>query len=122
MTGDVRERLVWYCAGLESILLKDRSEPILVNLAERLAMFAYETVNERMAAISDVRAAYSLRSEFVHHGVDVADEEIIGRFARHGVKLFLRIAKGATSFVSKTELLDHIDRMKLAGTHRQIHC
>lgn len=50
LTPDSRERIVWYCAGLESILLKNSSEPILHSLGERLAMFGYDTIDQRAAA------------------------------------------------------------------------
>ena len=107
--------MIWYCAGLESILLKNSSEAILHNLSDRLAMFGYDTVDERTAASKDVKKAYSLRSRFVHHGVDIEDGEIVTKFARHGLRLFSRIAKDVARFSSKVELLDHIDRMKLSG-------
>ena len=116
LTPDLRERIIWYCAGLESILLKNNSESILHNLSERLAMFGYDTVDERTAALKDVKKAYSLRSRFVHHGVEIEDGEIVTQFARHGLRLFCRIAQAVTRFSSKVELLDHIDRMKLSGT------
>ena len=116
LTPDLRERMIWYCAGLESILLRDTSEPILHNLRDRLAMFGYDTVDERTAASKDVKKAYSLRSRFVHHGIEMIGEgEIVTRFAHHGLRLFCRIAKNVARFSSKVELLDHIDRMKLSG-------
>ena len=115
LTQDLRERMIWYCAGLESILLKNSSEAILHNLSDRLAMFGYDTVDERTAASKDVKKAYSLRSQFVHHGVEIEDGEIVTNFARHGHRLFMRISKDVARFSSKVELLDHIDRMKLSG-------
>lgn len=115
LTPDLRERIVWYCAGLESILLENSSGPILHNLGERLAIFGYDTIDERSAALSDVRTAYALRSRFVHHGVDIEDREIVNRFAHHGLRLFLRIAKDINLFSSKEQLIEHIDRLKLSG-------
>ena len=116
LTPDLRDRMIWYCAGLESILLRDRSESVLQNLSKRLAIFGYDTVRERADAVKDVKEAYSLRSRFVHHGAEIKEREIVTRFARHGLGLFSRIAKNAARFRTKRELLDHIDRMKLAGT------
>lgn len=115
LTPDLRERIVWYCAGLESILLKNSSEAILHNLGERMAIFAYDTVDERSAVLKDVAAAYSLRSSFVHHGVDIEDREVIDKFAHHGVKFLLRVAKNISRFGNKEKFLEHIDRMKLSG-------
>ena len=115
LTSDFSERIVWYCAGLESILLRG-SDQIIHNLSERLAVFSYDTVGERLAAVEDVKRAYSLRSKFVHHGVEIGESEIVTGFARHGLRVFSRIAQDVASFNSKNELLDHIDRIKLSGS------
>ena len=115
LTPDLGERMIWYCAGLESLLLKDRSESVMQNLSERLAVFGHDTVGERADAVKDVKKAYSLRSGFVHHGAEIEEREIVKRFARHGLRVFSRIAKNAARFPTKLELLDHIDRVKLSG-------
>ena len=81
LSPDLSERIIWYCAGLESILLRDNSEGILQNLSERLAVFGYDTVGERTAALKDVRKAYSLRSRFVHHGAEIKEGKVVARFA-----------------------------------------
>jgi hypothetical protein len=115
LTTDLRERLVWYCAGLESVLLKDSNEPIVQNLSERLALLAYDAADQRLAAVEDVRRAYSLRSNFMHHAVDVSDRATVGRLARHGVQLFLRIIKRRGTLTTKKDLAERVDRMKLSG-------
>ena len=118
LTSDNRERIVWYCAGLESILLRNSSEPISHNLSERLAIYSYDSVDERKTAVNDVKEAYSLRSRFVHHGAEIGETEVVNRFARHGLVLFSRITRNVFRYGSKQELLDHIDRMKLSGGSR----
>ena len=115
LASDFSERIVWYCAGLESILLRG-SDQIVSSLSERLALFGYDTVGERLAAVKDVKKAYKLRSNFVHHGVEIGESEIVTRFARHGQRVFSRIAQNVASFDSKEELLSHIDRIKLSGS------
>ena len=105
LTPDLSEKMIWYCAGLESILLRDSSEPILHNLSERLAMFAYDTVEERTVALKEVKAAYSLRSRFVHHGAEIEEGEVVTRFAHHGLQVFLRIAKNVHHFSGKVECI-----------------
>ena len=115
LTADLREKMIWYCAGLESILLRDSSEPILQNLSERLAMFAYDTVQERTVALKDVKEAYALRSRFVHHGAEIGEGEVVNRFAHHGLQVFRRIVKNAHHFGHKIDFVEYIDRMKLSG-------
>lgn len=115
LTPDLRERLVWYCAGLESLLLRDDSEPILHNLAERLAILCYDTIEHRSGAIKDVKAAYTLRSRFVHHGHEVNEVGVVTTFARHGVRLCLRVLDRTGTVTDKQHLLANVDRAKLAG-------
>ena len=57
LTSDFSERIVWYCAGLESILLRGLDQ-IIHNLSERLAVFSYDTVGERLAAVEDVKPGF----------------------------------------------------------------
>ena len=47
--------------------------------------------------------------------VEIGESEIVTRFARHGLRLFTRIAKNVARFSSKDKFLDHIDHMKLSG-------
>jgi hypothetical protein len=114
LTPDLRQRLVWYCAALESVLLRNTTESITQNLAERLAIGAYATLTERKQAISDVRAAYDLRSRFMHHGFDVEDGDVVVRFARHGLRLFLQLAKNATRFQTSAQFFEYVEAVKLS--------
>ena len=115
LSSDLREKMIWYCAGLESLLVRDSSEPILQNLGDRLALFTYDKVETRSAVVRDIKAAYALRSRFLHHGVQIADGDVVQRFARHGLSFFSRTAKAGSAFDSKHKFLDHIDRLKLSG-------
>ena len=104
LTPDLSEKMIWYCAGLESILLRDSSEPILHNLSERLAMFAYDTVEERTVALKEVKAAYSLRSRFVHHGAEIEEGEVVTRFAHHGLQVFSESLRMSTISAARWSL------------------
>ncbi len=112
---DSRDRMIWYCAGLESVLIRNSSESIVRNLAERLAIFAYDTLDDRIVALKDIKRGYSLRSRFVHHGKEIAEEREVTKFARHGVRFFCRLAQNRECFSTKSALLEHVDRMKLSG-------
>ena len=114
LTPDLREKMIWYCAGLESILLRDSSEPILHNLSERLAMFAYDTVEERTVALKEVKEGYSLRSQFVHHGAEIEEGEVVTRFAHHAFRSSAESPRMSTVSAARSSSLSHIDRMKLS--------
>jgi hypothetical protein len=114
LTTDMRQRLVWYCAALESMLLRSHTEGVTQNLAERLAFGAYGTLAERRQAITDVKAAYDVRSRFIHHGVEVDESEPVLKLAHHGLRLFLELAKSVDRFPTKDAFVDHVESMKLS--------
>lgn len=115
LSQDLGERLVWYCAGLESLLLKDMNEPIVQNLSERLAIFTFDEVGERVEAISNVRRVYGLRSRFVHHGRAIEEHRLVTTFSQNAMRFFLRVATKLNLFTSRADLLAFIDRAKLSG-------
>jgi hypothetical protein len=112
---ELHSRLVIYCAALESILLRDANEPIVQNLAERLAVFLRDSVEQRKEVMSAVREAYSLRSRYVHHGLRSDDREAISRFGRLGMQFFLKVAKNVGPFLTRLAFVEHIDTVKLSG-------
>ena len=115
LTSDHRERLVWYCAGLESILLRSDSEPIVQNLSERLALFTYDSLSERKEAVAQIRSTYALRSKFVHHGEAVGDASAVRGLAAHGIRFFVKTAKRVSLFPTKLAFLESIEGIKLSG-------
>jgi hypothetical protein len=92
-------------------LLRNSSEPILYTLSERVALLAYDAVDDRAEAVDDVRAIDASRSKFVHHGSDVEDNESFKRFVLHGIKMFLKLIRLVDVFETKDQLLDHTVRM-----------
>jgi hypothetical protein len=82
---DVVDRLIAVLVALESILLRDKSEPIQSSLAQRLAVVTKDTVEERAELIGAVRRCYDIRSTFLHHGLR-KDED------RAAVELLLKTA------------------------------
>lgn len=74
LAKDPASKLVAVLVALESMLLKDGSEPIQQNLSERIAfLFGPE---KRSEIKSSVIRAYGLRSKFIHHGHIIGTDEI----------------------------------------------
>lgn len=76
LAKDIADRLVYTLVALESLFLKNSSEPIMDNISERMAFLAGSTVDERRAIISNVKKAYALRSSFVHHGQRIGVDDL----------------------------------------------
>ncbi|QIW09767.1 HEPN domain-containing protein [Francisella sp. LA112445] len=67
-TAEPLEKLVYILSSLESVLLKSENEPIQQNLTERFAIFVSKELTERKDIIKNLRAVYTLRSRYLHHG------------------------------------------------------
>lgn len=95
--------------------MKDSSEPITQNLADRLALFTKDGVEERKAVLGTVRAAYAIRSGYVHHGIRSDDKATIAMFSRLGVQFFLKLAKHVDRFATRSRFIEYVDGLKMAA-------
>jgi hypothetical protein len=71
---DLSDRIMYILVALESLLLRNDSEPIQQNIGERLAFAIGKNIEDRIKIIKNVRAVYSYRSKFVHHGIELDNE------------------------------------------------
>jgi hypothetical protein len=112
--SEVADKLVFVLVSLESMLLKDSSEPITKNIGERMAFLIGGSVNERKAIIQNVNAAYSIRSKFIHHGNSVEDSEVIERFFEYAWQCFHALLRQIDDFETKAALLEALENRKLS--------
>jgi len=72
-----KDRFVYFFVALESIFIKDRTEPINKNLAERTAFLLESEPSRRIQLSKIIIDLYDLRSEIVHHGlIDVSPKDM----------------------------------------------
>lgn len=112
-TSDPMEKLVYMLSALESTLLRNESEPIQQNLAERLAFFTSQDLSERKAIIKNVRNVYGLRSKYLHHGHSSSDLEELSTFFVRVWIFYVQLVINSGHFKTKSEFLDAIDDLKL---------
>ncbi len=79
-TSDPMEKLVHMLSALESTLLRNESEPIQQNLAERIAIFTAQELSDRKNIIKNIKYVYGLRSRYLHHGHSSSDLEELSTF------------------------------------------
>jgi hypothetical protein len=113
-TTDPASKLVFILVALESVLLKDSSEPIQGNLGERMAFIIGSTLEERREIVRTVKKTYGMRSEFIHHGQSPDDIEIFQRFLGYAWSCLLQLLRLRDKFTSRIELLGQLDDMKLS--------
>jgi hypothetical protein len=103
---DLAGKLVYTLVAMESILLRNDTEPIQQNVGERMAFINADTVGERQQIMRNLKAAYALRSRFVHHGSTIEERETVWRFMINAWALFTTLAKARRSFDTKEQLID----------------
>jgi Apea-like HEPN len=111
---DIAAKLTYTLAALESLLLRNDSEPIAENLSTRMAFLVGPTITERRAVVKTVRDTYAVRSQFIHHGAHIADRETVKAFLTHAWRTFAALVASQDKFTSRDALLNMLDERKLA--------
>jgi hypothetical protein len=111
---DLAGKLVYMLAAIESMLLRNDTEPIQQNVGERMAFIIANTGEARRAVIRNLKSAYALRSKFVHHGHTIDELETVRTFMVNTWTLFTSLAKNSSSFDTREQLIDYLEEMKLA--------
>lgn len=109
---DPSDRLLYALVALETMLLRDNSEGIQQNVAERVAFIAGRSASERQQIVTAVKAAYGLRSAFVHHGATVREMEVVTRFGLHAWDFFMSLVRNADEFTTRDDLFAYVDALK----------
>lgn len=113
-TSDPVEKIIFMLSGLESIILRNESEPIQQNLSERLAFLLGEDIAQRKAIIRSVKNIYGVRSRYLHHGHSKSELEEVSEFMKYVWLSFATLVANVDRYVSKEKFLDSIDDRRLA--------
>lgn len=116
LTDTITDRIVYVTVSLESILLKNSSEPIQSNLGERLAFCIGRNLQERKRIVRNLKNVYETRSRFLHHGKAGKEErECRDEFLINAWSFFCQLAQsvGTKRFKTKSEFLEALDDRRL---------
>jgi hypothetical protein len=111
---DIAGKLVYTFVAMESVLLRNDTEPIQQNVGERMAFINQSTAEKRREVIRNYKTVYALRSRFVHHGHTIEERDTVWQFMVEAWALFTNLAKASPRFETKEELIDHLEGMKLS--------
>jgi hypothetical protein len=111
---DLADKFVYMFAAMESVLLRNDTEPIQQNIGERMAFLIASNIEARKAIISRLKAAYALRSKFVHHGQTIEDRDIVWHFMVDTWALFTTLAKVSQKYETKEELIEAVEDRRLS--------
>ena len=95
-------------------MLKNENEPIQQNLAERVAVFSSQTLEERKSLIKLIKSIYGIRSKYLHHGHISSEVELISTFMLRVRVFFFQLLRNVDSFATQEEFVNAIDDDKLA--------
>lgn len=112
ITREPIDKLVYILVSLETMLLRNQSEPIQVNLGDRLAFIVGSNVDERIAIASLVRECYSIRSRYIHHGQSLKEIAALEKFFMYCWVFFTRLIRSQKQFTTKDSFFDYLDRRK----------
>lgn len=112
---DKSSRIIYVFAAIEGLLIKDKSEPITQNLAERIAFFLKDNLDERKEVIGTVKKAYELRSKFIHHSGSIDDIGTLRKFVKYVWHTILLIIVDPNIHGSSVEFINKLDEAKLSG-------
>lgn len=110
------EKLLHALSGLESVLLKNETEPIVIALADRSAFLAEADPLKRQEKAKLLRTIYTFRSRFVHHAEEVEaapfELEQIESFMLHAMLTLRALAVKSLVGGLRADCLDELDAMK----------
>ena len=113
-TADPVEKVVFVLSAMESLLLRNPSEPIQQNLSERIAIFVENELHKRKQVVKRVRAAYDMRSKYLHHGYERGDLDNTKQFLRTAWMFFTQVVANTDTFQTRDDFINAIDDFKLS--------
>ena len=113
-TAEPVEKVIYILSSLESMLLKNETEPIQQNLAERMAIFIAGDLATRKKVISNVKSIYGVRSGYLHHGHQRSEIDSITEFMNSTSVFYVRLLANAEQFSTRLEFVSAIDDAKLS--------
>jgi hypothetical protein len=112
LTPDPVEKLLHVCVALERILIRNKTEPIQDNLAMRMAWLSGHDSNARQRNSSIVKAAYGIRSGYMHHGQPVDDLQTVEEFLGIASIVLRNLTANAARFPTRAEFIEVLDKKR----------
>jgi hypothetical protein len=111
----IEERLAYRVSAVESMLLKNASESLVQNVADRMAFTISTRPEERISIVENYKQVYRMRSDFVHHRKSSTELEIIEEFAKNAYRLLITLIKNFEKYESKDKFFAKVETMRYGG-------
>jgi hypothetical protein len=107
--GDLLDKLVYIIASLETIFLRDSSEPIQSALSQRLAFVVEQTPERRKNVVTLVKDTYHIRSSYLHHGQTNDDLKTVTALSIVASSAIRNLVNKRKSYSCRKEFLDSLE-------------
>ncbi|HOI31067.1 MAG TPA: HEPN domain-containing protein [Melioribacteraceae bacterium] len=108
-----QDKLVYSLVSLETLLLKDTSEPIQNTIGLRLSFLTRNNITDRKAVIELIKRAYKLRSSYIHHGKKSDDLEVLQKLQHLVWQSIVNLTNSINKFDSQAAFLEYIEELIL---------
>ncbi len=105
------EKIVFILSALAIIFLKDSGEPIQITVGQRLGFFISRDPDKRREAVSLISDAYKIRSNYIHHGQENENYEILRKLQFACFNALNIMINNHDVFKNKTEFMLYIERL-----------
>lgn len=109
-----QDKLVYSLVALETLLLKNTSEPIQNSIGLRLAFLTRKDINERKNVIALIKQSYILRSSYIHHGKKKEDFELLRQLQQLVWQTIINTLRSLNKFQTQEEFLNYIEDLILS--------
>jgi hypothetical protein len=113
-SSNFQDKIVFALASIETILLKNSTEPIQHFVGLRLAFVTAPALEPRKRIIKVIRAAYQIRSSYLHHGKVTEDHQLLAELLRTIWSAFRLILLNRAEYSTHAEFLDFVENMILS--------
>jgi hypothetical protein len=113
LKSDTFDRLLYIFSALEMLLLKNNTEPIQQNLADRMAYACANSIDGRRKIVDLVKKVYEARSRYVHHGQsENIDKQLINEFLRLSWKMYINIVHNVHIATNRLDFIEQLELIK----------
>lgn len=103
------DKIVFILSALEIVFLKDSGEQIQMSSGQRLGFCIHRDPQKRREVVELVSEAYKIRSNYIHHGQENEDIEIIRRLQIACWKALNIMINNHEKFSVKREFIDYVE-------------
>lgn len=112
---ELSDRVLFALSAVEGLLLRDSGEPIQQNVGDRMAFLVAGDTDGRRAVVENLKSAYKVRSQYIHHRVSAVDAKELD-IAFQTIRAVLATAvSNIGKFSRHSEFIDAVERLKYGG-------